>query len=345
LPRSPRLLVRRARLVLPLTVLLGALVAWAGSPATAAAATTTIKATACSGVNVRTSPSTTATRKVSLGAGVTVSVTAAVKGAKWTATCAGKTVSSTTWYRITSIGGTSVKAKYGTTYLYAASGLFKSATMPRVTACGSINLRTAPRPTATRKATLASGATISAVGTVDGTTFKTTCGGRTATTSRWYRISAVGGRSVKSRYGVTYLYAPIVVFKAPPVPAETPGPSPTPGGLTEGIDVSHWQGSIDWPTVAAAGKKFVFMKATESTDFVDPNYTANEAGAKAAGLLVGAYHYADPDTTPGDGAAEADHFLSIAPLSSGRSLPPVAQAIVHGMLLQSSRDKTLSRFP
>jgi len=65
----------------------------------------------------------------------------------------------------------------------------------------------------------------------------------------------------------------------------------------------------------------VFMKATESTDFVDPNYAVNEAGAKAAGLLVGAYHYADPDAIAGDGAAEADHFLAIAPLSSGDLIP------------------------
>ena len=51
----------------------------------------------------------------------------------------------------------------------------------------------------------------------------------------------------------------------------------------EGIDVSHWQGPIDWPKVAAAGKKFVVMKATESTAFVDPTYATNHAGASAAG--------------------------------------------------------------
>jgi lysozyme len=106
-----------------------------------------------------------------------------------------------------------------------------------------------------------------------------------------------------------------------PKPTVPGDPPPPPGGPTEGIDVSHWQGAIDWPTVASAGKHFVFMKATESTDFVDPTYVTNRDGARTAGLFVGAYHYADPDVTPGDGAAEADHFLAIAPLSSGDLIP------------------------
>ena len=58
--------------------------------------------------------------------------------------------------------------------------------------------------------------------------------------------------------------------------------------MTEGIDVSHWQGTINWTSVAAAGKKFTYIKASESTDYVDPYYPSNRSHAKAAGLLVGA---------------------------------------------------------
>jgi GH25 family lysozyme M1 (1,4-beta-N-acetylmuramidase) len=95
----------------------------------------------------------------------------------------------------------------------------------------------------------------------------------------------------------------------------------------EGIDISHWQGDIDWPLVSNAGKKFAFMKASESTHFVDPTYGLNRARARAAGLKVGAYHFAQPgfaspgDTT-GDARAEADHFLATAGIADG-DLPPV----------------------
>lgn len=58
-----------------------------------------------------------------------------------------------------------------------------------------------------------------------------------------------------------------------------------------GIDVSRWQAQIDWAQVKDAGTKFVFMKATEGGDHADPNFRANWAGAKAAGIPVGAYHF------------------------------------------------------
>jgi GH25 family lysozyme M1 (1,4-beta-N-acetylmuramidase) len=91
--------------------------------------------------------------------------------------------------------------------------------------------------------------------------------------------------------------------------------------MSEGVDISHWQGTINWTSVAAAGKKFAYMKATESTDFVDPSYTTNRAQARAAGLLVGAYHFAQPSVTAGDAVAQADHFIATAGLSHGDLLP------------------------
>lgn len=90
----------------------------------------------------------------------------------------------------------------------------------------------------------------------------------------------------------------------------------------EGIDISHWQGDIDWPQVGDAGKAFAFMKASEGTTFVDPTYGLNRARARAAGLKVGAYHFAQPGATLGDATAEADHFLATADISHG-DLPPV----------------------
>ena len=56
----------------------------------------------------------------------------------------------------------------------------------------------------------------------------------------------------------------------------------------EGIDVSHWQGTISWPTVAASGKTFAFLKATQGTGYLDATYATNRSGANANGIPVGA---------------------------------------------------------
>lgn len=100
-----------------------------------------------------------------------------------------------------------------------------------------------------------------------------------------------------------------------------------PGGASaeppyhDGIDVSHWQNAIDWPSVAGAGVTFAFMKATEGQTFVDDHYELNRAGAAASGIRIGAYHYARPDATPDDAVLEADHFMAIARPRSGDLYP------------------------
>ena len=91
--------------------------------------------------------------------------------------------------------------------------------------------------------------------------------------------------------------------------------------MTEGIDISHWQGTINWTKVAASGKRFAYMKATESTSYVDPTYVSNRQQAQAAGLFVGAYHFGQPSTTAGDASAEADHFVDTAVPAVGDLLP------------------------
>ena len=93
------------------------------------------------------------------------------------------------------------------------------------------------------------------------------------------------------------------------------------GSTLPGIDVSHWQGTIDWSRVAGAGKTFVFMKATEDTWYVDPTYATNRAGARANGLRVGAYHFAQPDPSAGDARKEARWFIRHADPQPGDLLP------------------------
>lgn len=91
----------------------------------------------------------------------------------------------------------------------------------------------------------------------------------------------------------------------------------------QGVDVSHWQGSIDWTKVSSSGKSFAFMKASQGTSRVDPNFIVNAIGAKAAGLLIGPYHFLDA-VTPSAARQEAQHFYTT--LSSAGvefDLPPV----------------------
>jgi len=58
----------------------------------------------------------------------------------------------------------------------------------------------------------------------------------------------------------------------------------------QGIDVSNWQGDVDWESVRAAGTQFAFIKATEGGDYLDPKFRQNWFGAKRAGIPRGAYH-------------------------------------------------------
>src|SRR5213593_979354 len=90
----------------------------------------------------------------------------------------------------------------------------------------------------------------------------------------------------------------------------------------DGIDVSHWQNSIDWTQVAGAGYGFAFLKATEGRTFDDPNYATYRSDANAAGVIIGAYHFARPDSTTNDATIEADHFTTVAAPRTG-DLKPV----------------------
>lgn len=58
-----------------------------------------------------------------------------------------------------------------------------------------------------------------------------------------------------------------------------------------GVDVSRWQGDIDWARVRASGASFAFIKATEGGDMTDPRFAENWAAARRAGLPRGAYHF------------------------------------------------------
>jgi lysozyme len=83
-----------------------------------------------------------------------------------------------------------------------------------------------------------------------------------------------------------------------------------------GIDVSQWQQTIDWSKVAGAGMRFAIARATKGQHYVDPTFQTNIDGARAEGIVVGAYHRATPsggaNANTTDARAEADHYLEVA---------------------------------
>lgn len=93
-----------------------------------------------------------------------------------------------------------------------------------------------------------------------------------------------------------------------------------------GIDVSHHQGAIDWHAVAADDVSFVYVKVSEGGDYRDPRYRQNLAGADAAGIPAGAYHYF---TFCRSGADQAANYLS-AIAGETVALPPAMDLELRG---------------
>lgn len=88
----------------------------------------------------------------------------------------------------------------------------------------------------------------------------------------------------------------------------------------EGIDVSHYQGRIDWQRVAKEGGVcYAYIKATEGADLVDNMHAVNLAAARKAGLLVGSYHFYRPKAGV---EAQIRNMTSVV-IKSGQDLVPI----------------------
>jgi lysozyme len=87
----------------------------------------------------------------------------------------------------------------------------------------------------------------------------------------------------------------------------------------KGVDVHGAKGNVDWARVHRAGFDFAFLKATEGRTFDDGRFGFNRRAAKAAGLTVGAYHFARPDNNTPE--SEVAHFLRVARPQRGELLP------------------------
>ena len=91
-----------------------------------------------------------------------------------------------------------------------------------------------------------------------------------------------------------------------------------------GVDVSAYQGRIDWPTLAAQDVDFAYLKATGGSGFVDERFDDNLRGARKAGLLVGAYHFFSFESP---GRSQAERIVATVPADD--DLLPVAIDVEH----------------
>ncbi len=92
---------------------------------------------------------------------------------------------------------------------------------------------------------------------------------------------------------------------------------------TKGIDVSHWQGALNWTTQWNNGNRFAYLKATEGTTYRDDQFNSNYTNSYNAGFIRGAYHFARPDVSTG--ATQASYFVAHGGgwSADGKTLPGV----------------------
>lgn len=86
-----------------------------------------------------------------------------------------------------------------------------------------------------------------------------------------------------------------------------------------GIDVSSYQGEIDWEVLAAQDLSFAFIKATEGSGYQDAYFPSNWEGARKTALRVGAYHFFSFESP---GQTQAENFIATVPRAHD-ALPPV----------------------
>jgi GH25 family lysozyme M1 (1,4-beta-N-acetylmuramidase) len=84
--------------------------------------------------------------------------------------------------------------------------------------------------------------------------------------------------------------------------------APAQAATVAGVDISHYQGSINWTSVRNSGIEFAYIKATESNNYKDPAFNTNYVASYNAGVIRGAYHFARPAAS--SGAVQANYLAS-----------------------------------
>jgi len=98
-----------------------------------------------------------------------------------------------------------------------------------------------------------------------------------------------------------------------------------------GVDVSAYQGEIDWDVLSAQGIDFAYIKATEGSSFADPCFVQNRQRAAETPLRTGAYHFFSFESS---GDTQADNFIAQVPKWEGM-LPPAVDVEFYGAFRQA----------
>ncbi len=96
-------------------------------------------------------------------------------------------------------------------------------------------------------------------------------------------------------------------------------------GYLNGVDVSSYQGNVNWSAVRSSGITFAIAKATEGTGYHDRYLNANIAGMKRYGIVPGAYHFAHPGI---DATAQANYFTSAVRTANGGNFHGLLQLVL-----------------
>jgi len=94
--------------------------------------------------------------------------------------------------------------------------------------------------------------------------------------------------------------------------------------ILPGVDVSRYQGVMDWHKCAANGAKFAVCRATVGDYYTDTAYAANINGIQAAGLALGVYHVVTPSDSTGRKITAGDqmgYFRTQSTEASGNNFP------------------------
>jgi lysozyme len=93
-----------------------------------------------------------------------------------------------------------------------------------------------------------------------------------------------------------------------------------------GVDVSSYQGEIDWEILSKQNIQFAFIKTTEGSGFVDDYYISNYENASSTDLRIGFYHFFSYDS---GGEEQAQNFIANVPKTINM-LPPVVDIEFYG---------------
>jgi lysozyme len=107
----------------------------------------------------------------------------------------------------------------------------------------------------------------------------------------------------------------------------------------KGVDVSSYQGKVDWTQFQKQGIRFAFIKATEGSSFVDKYFKTNWKNAEKTNIRVGAYHFFSYDSK---GKTQAQNYIKTVP-NDQRGLPPVIDLEFYGNKEKNppNRDKVI----